>query len=477
MRISAFAFVAVLALTGCPKDKNPADGGDDAGYDGGNPHPMDACSGACGPTQICDGTHRICVDACGGCDAGVCTKTSATTFECVVPPVACNGATCAAGQIACIAGGCSCLKATPAEHDSCESQGMICDGTNCQPPQVLQQCKTTGAPCPQGSACQPVFGDPMDPNAQFLCTKDCGGVTMGTCDLGDLCSGVGCLPNGLFNGFACAQQVMDDGGMTVEITVPPGNVCLQRDGNGAFTESTPTGNCTYALFTFDDLGLYEFPTCRPPGQATDAGLPCKNDYRPSQAGTLCGTGLECALTTTASTGICLSMCNAAPPRFGFTPQPACAMGESCINLYRMESADNNAVLGVCMQSCNVFDPASTCAPVGTQPASCVPTDPLGAFVVSTDGSGVCVPQNTTVSALDATCSTSDPFKGAACNTNQVCATLDPTQAPTCHAVCDTDCSSPNPPARCGTEANASCPSGKACKRVTSTTGAILGFCE
>ena len=88
-----------------------------------------------------------------------------------------------------------------------------------------------------------------------------------------------------------------------------------------------------------------------------------------------------------------------------------------------------------------------------------------------------MPQNATVAALDMPCDTMDPFKGAACNTNQVCATLDPTQPATCHAVCDTACSLASPPARCATEANATCASGKTCKKVTSTSGAILGFCE
>jgi len=60
---------------------------------------------------------------------------------------------------------------------------------------------------------------------------------------------------------------------------------------------------------------------------------------------------------------------------------------------------------------------------------------------------------------------------------EVCATLDPTQPATCHAVCDTACIAPNPPARCQTEANSVCSSGKTCTKVTSTTGAYLGFCE
>jgi hypothetical protein len=98
-------------------------------------------------------------------------------------------------------------------------------------------------------------------------------------------------------------------------------------------------------------------------------------------------------------------------------------------------------------------------------------------LVSLDGTGICAPQNTAVSGLDMPCNQTDPFKGAACNTNQVCATLDPTQPATCHAVCDTACIAPNPPARCATEANSVCASGKTCTKVTSTTGAYLGFCE
>ncbi|MFT3837664.1 MAG: hypothetical protein QM723_11780 [Myxococcaceae bacterium] len=476
MRIFALSLAAVLVLTGCPKPKPDMDGGTDSGMM--NPPPKDACSGACGPLQKCDTATRQCVDACGGCsDGGTCVKTGQDTFECEVIPVVCSGTTCAPGQIACFAGECSCIKASVSQLDSCTSQGMICDGQQCQPPKALEQCKVGGAPCPQAYACQPVFGDPMDPNAIFLCTKTCG-MLGGTCDLGELCFNIGCLPNGFANGFSCEQDIAPgDGGPAVAVTVPASNTCLLRDNNGNPTEAgAGTGNCTYAHLQLGNQGLYTQDTCRPPGHA-DAGQPCKDDYRSSQIATICNTGLECALTNGDGTGVCTQMCNAAPPRFGITPTPSCPMGQTCLNLYRQESPDQNSVLGGCFHSCNVFDPSSICQPFGSTPTSCVPTDPLGASLVTADGSGVCVPQNSTVASLDQPCGNTDPFQGAACNTNQVCATLDPTQPATCHALCDVDCSGSNAPSRCSTEANATCPGGKTCTRVTSTSGAILGFCQ
>jgi hypothetical protein len=84
-----------------------------------------------------------------------------------------------------------------------------------------------------------------------------------------------------------------------------------------------------------------------------------------------------------------------------------------------------------------------------------------------------------VAALGDPCSETDPFKGAACASGQICTALSAETPALCTAVCDLEC---NPtdggagPARCTTEPNARCATGKTCRRVTSTTGSRVGFC-
>ncbi len=136
------------------------------------------------------------------------------------------------------------------------------------------------------------------------------------------------------------------------------------------------------------------------------------------------------------------------------------------------------MVGVCLKKCNVFVAGqSTCQPYGNVQASCVPMTADGRSVVSTDGSGICVPQRTTIAQPGQGCAEPDAFKGAACGNAQVCIASTQAEIPVCEQACDVECAGANPPARCQTEPNARCTAGKTCKRVTTTTGAILGFCR
>ena len=79
------------------------------------------------------------------------------------------------------------------------------------------------------------------------------------------------------------------------------------------------------------------------------------------------------------------------------------------------------------------------------------------------------------------CAEQDSFKGAACGNAQICSALDVTVAPICYEVCDTACNDLLPDGgmlpRCATEPHAKCTGSLVCHKVTSTTGAIMGFCK
>lgn len=486
---AAFLFGALcLSLTACPPSNNTPDG-NDVEVDAGNPPPRDACSGGCSANQLCDTKRRICVDACGGCDAGTCVKVMEGVYQCRSVAVTCNNNLCEPGQIACIGGSCACLASARSSEDSCRGEGKWCNGTVCGNPKRYEQCVpgSEAAKCPSGHICDPVFGEDM-----AICVKDCSGGA-NVCDRGEFCAGLdtgsGCLPAGLFRDQECNQNIpLPDGGLEldggtapVRITVPVSNTCLLKDGSGVITDQPGkgSGNCTYALFKFWDEGVYPFRTCRPPGNAT-LGQACRADYSTGAVATQCGTGLECAPTRGGDQGVCLKACNANPPSLGFTPQPACDADESCVNLYRYTDPNNNAVLGVCMKKCNVFDAAtSTCAPVGTATTSCVPTMASGEIIVSSDGAGICVPQQATIAQPGAECTETDPFRGAACGSGQLCTSASLDELAKCTPVCDLSCipsADGGTPSRCATEPNARCSAGKTCKRVTSTTGAVVGFC-
>jgi hypothetical protein len=479
---------ACLTLLGCPTP-NPKPDANDVTFDGGNPAPRDACSGGCAANQKCDTVKRVCVDACGGCDAGTCANVAPNTYQCRETVISCNNAACEPGQIACVGGACACLAAANSSQDSCREGGKWCNNTVCVNPKRYEQCIPGSeiAKCPTGHICDPVFGANM-----AICVKDCAAAGA-ACDRGEACAtldtGSGCLPLGLFRGQDCSQNVpladggleQADGGGNKLITVPVSNTCLLKDNSGVVTDAPGkgAGNCTYNLFKFWDEGVYPFRTCRPAGSATE-GQACKLDYSAGAIGTQCATGLECALTRGGDQGVCMRMCNANPPIPGFPSQPACGAAEACVNMYRYTDPNNNAVLGVCMKTCDVFDATkNTCANVGTTPTSCVPTLASGEAIVSDNGAGVCVPQQQTIAAAGANCAQTDPFKGAACGNAQLCASADLSKLAACTPVCDVECAPADGgtgPSRCATQPNAKCAAGTTCHRVTSTTGARVGFC-
>ena len=264
-------------------------------------------------------------------------------------------------------------------------------------------------------------------------------------------------------------------------TMTVGNTCLLMNNQGVPTEpeGRGTGNCSYAIFQLWSDGIYPVVSCRPPGNALE-GTACRDDFTLGSVATQCATGLECTKTRGGDEGVCLRMCNAQPPALGFPPQPECGAAEACVNTLRYTDPNSNAVLGVCMKKCNVFDPMkSTCLPVGTTAASCVPTEASGELVISNNGDGICVPQRSTIAARGATCAETDAFRGAACASGELCTSLDADTAATCTAVCDLDCSPADGgtgPTRCATQPNGRCVGGTSCRRVTSTTGARVGFC-
>ncbi|MBL8916712.1 MAG: hypothetical protein JNM17_38780 [Archangium sp.] len=489
LRTSRVLIAALSVLfTACPQPMPGADGGNT--FDAGNPTPRDACSGGCAANQICDIDTKTCVDACGGCpvtDGGpaqTCVKVMEGVFQCKPFAISCGTDVCQQGQVACLGGACSCLSSLSGALDTCQSAHKWCNGRNCANPKSLQQCipGDMSAACPANFTCQPVFGDDL-----AVCTRSC--MDDNECQRGEACSQVGCLPLGLFRDQECNQNKpapdggweRDDAGAILRITVPVSNTCLLKDNAGTPTEgpSTGTGNCTYAVFQFWNDGVYPFDTCRPPGTATE-GQPCKDDYAAGALATQCATGLQCAKTRGGDDGVCLRMCNAQPPALGFPPSPACNMDEACVNTLRYTDPNSNSVLGVCMKKCNVFDAMkATCAPVGTNAASCVPTEASGELVVSNSGDGICIPQRPSINMIGEQCSETDSFRGAACGSAQLCTSVTADDSATCTGVCDVEC---NPadggtgPTRCATEPNARCTGGKTCRRVTSTSGARVGFC-
>lgn len=482
--LSVVSFAALsLVLTACPVP-NPTADANNVTFDAGNPPARDACSGGCASNQVCDTARRTCVDACGGCDAGTCVKISEGVFQCRDQATSCSGNMCEPGQVACLGGACSCLASLSGALDTCQAASKWCNGRTCANPKALQECTVgnAAAPCPTGFTCKNVFGDTIG-----TCTKNCAGNN--ECSRGEFCSREGCLPSGLFSGQECAQSKpatdggfeRDDAGMPLFLTVTVGNTCLLKDDNGVPTEvpGKGTGNCSYAIFQFWNDGVYPADTCRPPGNAAE-GQPCRDDFTTGTVATQCGTGLQCVKTKGGDEGVCLRMCNAQPPALGYPPKPECNTDEACVNTLRYTDPNSNAVLGACMKKCNVFDAAKvTCANVGTTPASCVPTEASGELVVSPNGDGICIPQHAGVATLGGECLETDAFRGAACGSAQICTSISADVAATCTGVCDVEC---NPtdggtgPTRCATAPNVRCAGGKACKQVTSTSGARVGFC-
>lgn len=475
-----------LMLCGCPRPEPiPDANGTGNDFDAGNPNPRDACSGGCASNQVCDTARRTCVDACGGCDAGTCVQISQGVFQCRTQAVSCSGNLCEPGQVACLGGECACLSSISGALDTCKGAGKWCNGRVCSNPRALQQCTPgdTNSPCPSGFLCQPVFGDRL-----AVCTKMC--MDNAQCQRGEFCSSVGCLASGLFRDQECNQTklaadggiVRTDAGSPLRITVPVSHTCLLKNSDGNIVDPAPegkgSGNCTYTIFQFWNDGFYPTETCRPPGNATE-GQPCRDDYSMGTIATQCSTGLQCTKTKGGDEGVCLRMCNAQPASLGYPLEPACNADEACVNTLRYTDPNSNAVLGVCMKKCNAFDAMkNTCANVGSNAASCVPTEASGELLVSTNGDGICVPQRPRIASIAQQCDEVDAFRGAACGSAQLCTSLDADTKATCTAICDLECNPLDggiPPGRCATEPNARCTVGT-CRRVTSTSGARVGFC-
>lgn len=516
--------LAVLsaALFACP-----GDGGSDGGLDGSadangmNPTEVDGCTNGCASNQVCDPVRKTCVDPCGsandggGCSSGSgCVRVAMGQFQCVQNSTTCAGQVCAPGQVACLSGQCSCLTAAQGAVDSCAPFGQWCSQGTCRNPIEFEQCKvptpefSNPPTCPMNATCiDTLFGGSPPPG---ICVRQCAG-NPGACGRDQLCHQLGCLPTGLFTGQECRQNLAvpadagvdgglladggfvpgpafmvdsigaDGGAVYRQVIVPAGNTCLLGNTDGV---GYGTGTCTYSFLRLWNDAQIPFSSCRPPGGA-QLGQACRADYSAGTQATQCGTGLECAQTksfdggATGSMGVCLKTCNAVVARNGVPSKPACSTDESCVNIYRHTDPSENAVLGVCMKKCNVFEASANCAAIGTTPTSCVPASASGEFVVSARGEGICVPQQTRLGAAGAACSERDPFNGAVCGNAQVCVPPVGGETAVCTPVCDLSCNLPDGgmPTRCANQPNARCAGGKKCISRTSTTGATVGFCE
>ncbi|MBX7116716.1 MAG: hypothetical protein K1X64_20490 [Myxococcaceae bacterium] len=488
-----FACAASFLLLGCPAPSQK-DGGTDEEFDG-SVKTGEGCTGGCPANKVCDAAKRVCVDPCGAClEGGICQKDSMGAWACVKPQTSCNGTTCGEGEIACVEGQCSCLGPSRASEDSCAAFGKVCNAGKCQNPKRFEVCdpaKIDVSPCPQNHTCHTVFGKEGEEGSVAFCTPNCNAMSMTQeCDFGTLCSDIGCLPQAFFQNGDCGIQVtvpLADGGVTLlpdggillrENLVAASNVCQLKDNGGVFTEATPTGNCTYTFFRLKEEERYKVASCRRPGTATE-GQRCKNDYRPTALATQCGTGLDCFINK-GDEGVCLRMCNAIQPLSGPLPPPVCGADETCVNVFRVEDSSANAVEGMCMKKCNVFDAAkNTCADVGASAASCVPTPADGHAVITNDGTGACIPRQATIAALGAQCASTDPFTGAVCGNAQVCVSSGVSDKPVCAESCDVECnpSDAGVPSRCATQPHARCSGGKICTSLSAPFNARLGLCR
>ncbi len=481
------ACVLAAFVSGCKAAPSTGDAGEPAPFTAGNPSPREACTGGCAANQRCNVSTHTCEDACGGCAHGTCVKLTDGHYQCQDPVTSCNGAACLAGQVACLNGACSCISTARGADDSCRGAGQWCHGATCADPAPLEQCDPNGPACATGFSCSDsLFGTPIS-----VCLRSCS-FDANACDRGDFCNGGLCVPTGIFTGAQCAQNVpLPDGGLALQADgglaahdVTPGSTCLLKKftGSGFATNDVPgtgSGTCLYATYRLWDQGILPLSTCRPPGQALE-GQACTTDFGAATIASQCATGLHCAVTGSGASGVCLRTCNANPPRFGITPQPSCGADEACVNLYRYSDPNDNAVLGVCMKSCQAFDATVACAPIGGTATSCVPAAADGTAVLSGDGRGICAPRQATVFQEGQGCPETDPFRGAVCASGQVCTALGSQSAtPACTRVCDLTCSpaTGSPPARCATQPNATCTGGKTCQQVSSSAGVTVGLCR
>lgn len=478
-----------LALSACPNPPVPDDAGN-PDEDGGV-IPTGGCSGGCGANLVCDEATHQCVPGCNpACGAGQLCIKSGEAFSCITPATTCSGNVCGEGQSTCVQGNCSCQPFTQALRDTCADQGMVCHapynagtqtGGECDDPGKFEFCgrdclNQDCGNCGEGLNCHERLFDDFG-----ICARVCD--AMIGCGPDELCwpnpagSKGFCYPASLFNGgdLACQKfRTLEDGGVQ-KVRVPAPELCLKVDNDGNPTEAAPSGTCTWTFFRTDTSNI-AFTYCRSQGPVPEFGS-CKTEPLPFTLTSTCGTGLEC-VPTTAGDGICQRICNAKPNADGTPRDPACNMGEACANLYRR---DDNAVVGACMTTCNVFDPATNfgCPDYGTRKTSCVPTTASGVQLISASGDGLCIAQRELAAAEGANCVETDPLKGAACQSGLVCSQVSGAAQPTCVKPCDIGCVPGDGgalPARCSTEANATCGGGRTCSRISSTSGATLGFC-
>ncbi len=506
IRIAALCGALLLVLTACPDDPTPQpDGGD---LDAGIIPPPGGCTGGCGPHQICDEELRRCVSACQP-DCGpdeICVEQGGA-HVCEQKVTSCGGNTCGEGQAACVGDACTCLTFEEVAVDTCFAQGRLCSqpfnpvtltGGSCEAPRVHQACNLdcTGpeCACENGGECYDLVGIPT---CWRRCSDDIGGPT---CHPEEICAALTqtrsvCFPKSVFTvtgtppagvlrppGRQCyvPASVLPDGGVVDWDRTAASDPCVITNSSNDIIEAdvaNPTGTCSWLILQ-GPSGREVLTYCRNPGSIPEGGA-CPAGAFPSSIANSCAAGLECVPQGRDGQGVCAQICNARPTASGGPGSPGCDEGEACVNVHRMD--DPAKVPGACMQTCDVFSTTHSaqdnygCADLGGVATACVPTGPLGNLRVTPNGEGLCLPRMPTVASVGQPCAETDAFRGAACDSGLVCLQVDGASIPTCQQPCDLECASATPPARCATQANATCSGTQTCTAV-GTASARLGFC-
>ncbi|MFN7135054.1 MAG: hypothetical protein ACK4N5_23460, partial [Myxococcales bacterium] len=347
--------VALLACGEEPSGPSDAgvrvDGGPDAGF-------VPVCDPPCAADEVCDGrqTPPACMPACNapaGCQPGI-EVCNTKTGKC--EPVSCDGKTCEKGQrcVNLTTSGteppltCTCLPRRPDPsnrgallEDTCASQGMACERRSADEVPFAGRCLKPGAKercvasvgCRDNLVCADVGG------ASF-CTQPC--TAPADCpDPADTCRAD--LKNRCWY-----------------------NPCAQNDRSLYFkpcrTEGGDDGTCVPLGAGDNDFGV-----CVLAGTAA-AGEACNPEGTRALPAERCVAGHWCAPLQPGGTpgtvrGLCVPLCNAAPPATAL-PQTRCATGQVCENLLG-PAAEQDARLGVCRTRCELKG-SDTC-----------PTDALG----------------------------------------------------------------------------------------------------
>lgn len=502
-RIAALCGAAVLALSACPAGNNNPDGG--TPDSGGIVPPAGDCSAECGPNEVCDSQTHTCVPGCNpACAVGQICVNDNGTYSCQAPATTCNGHVCEPGQTACINGECSCLDFNHAARDTCADYGKVChqlydgvsmSGGQCEDPKEYEYCgldcsgPDCGA-CEAGTACTEGFFSNIG-----TCHRTCN--SMKSCGVDELCSGGGngqngsCFPKSVFsstdkdvdNPWGC--KIPDPQDPSKQVGTHASTQCLaivdmvstQTEFRPIYETDGVTGTCTY-LFVNNDTQSVQISYCRTAGPVQENGA-CNTHPMPVNLDQTCSTGLECVPTGAGDNGICMRICNA-HEKNGVPGTPGCNEGESCVNIYRTDLTNGN--VGACMTSCNVFTgtgPSYGCEPVGSTQTACVPTTAQGAEKISLTGDGFCAPVLGTPKTEGQACTQTDPMTGTDCASGLICTQLPGASQATCAKPCDVACvdTTGTTPARCSSEANATCSGGKTCAAVNSVSGATMGLCQ